>query len=233
MLIECRVETPTESGWPEVTGSLNPLCLALREKRQDAKPERQPLSKVDVSSIRFRAWSRIQNECSDDRKNLFSGSKMQILRVCRPWGQLRAWVPGKQLEKVVDETTKLRPSGFAQQGIIRGGSAQSDTVDPFDDNVGALNVPDMRTKTGAGQVCSAAPAEDRRKSRSAEGKWVVFATHWTSVSERGSCGHDNGAGQGRPIPNERAHKVVEQCRLDKRHGLPAVREGADIDRRLL
>jgi hypothetical protein len=38
---------------------------------------------------------------------------MQILRVCRPWGQLRAWVPGKQLEKVVDETTKLRPSGFA------------------------------------------------------------------------------------------------------------------------
>jgi hypothetical protein len=54
-----------------------------------------------------------KNECSDDRKNLFSESKMQILRVCRPWGQLRAWVPGKQLEKVVDETTKLRPSGFA------------------------------------------------------------------------------------------------------------------------
>ena len=74
---------------------------------------------------------------------------MQILRVCRPWGQLRAWVPGKQLEKVVDETTKLRPSGFAQQSIIRGGSAQSDTVDPFDDSVGAINVPDMRTKTGA------------------------------------------------------------------------------------
>jgi hypothetical protein len=40
MLIECRVEAPTESGWPEVTGSLNPLCLALREKRQDVKPER-------------------------------------------------------------------------------------------------------------------------------------------------------------------------------------------------
>jgi hypothetical protein len=40
MLIECRVETLTESGWPEFTGSLNPLCLALGEKRQDAKPER-------------------------------------------------------------------------------------------------------------------------------------------------------------------------------------------------
>jgi hypothetical protein len=73
-----------------------------------------------------------------------------ILRVCRPWGQLRAWVPGKQLEKVVDETTKLRPSGFAHQGIIRGGSAQSDTVDPLDDSVSAINVSDMRTKTGAG-----------------------------------------------------------------------------------
>ena len=43
------------------------------------------------------------------------------------------------MEKVVDETTKLRPSGFAQQGIIRGGSAQNDTVDPFDDSVGAID----------------------------------------------------------------------------------------------
>jgi len=125
---------------------------------------------------------------------------MQILRVCRSWGQLRAWVPGKELEKVVDEATKLRPSGFAQQGTIRGGSAQSGTADPFDDSVGAINVPDMRTKTGAGQVCSAAPAEDRRDSWSAEGKWVVFATHRPTVYERALVNMTTEQGREGPFP---------------------------------
>jgi hypothetical protein len=96
MLTECRVEAPTESGWPEFAGSLDQLCFPLGEKRQDAQPERQTLSKFDVSSIRFRGWSRIHNECPDDFKNLFSEREMQIPRVRKPWGQLRAWVPGKQ-----------------------------------------------------------------------------------------------------------------------------------------
>src|ERR1700736_3482428 len=69
----------------------------------------------------------------------------------------------------------------------------------FPKTVGAINVPDMRTKT-AGQVCSAAPAEDRRNSRSAEGKWVVFATHWTSVSERALVNMTTEQGREGPIP---------------------------------
>jgi hypothetical protein len=68
----------------------------------------------------FRGWSRVHNECRDDAKNIFPKSEMQIPRVCRPWGKPWAWVPGKQLEKVVDEASKLRRSVVAQQGIIRG-----------------------------------------------------------------------------------------------------------------
>ena len=100
-----------------------------------------------------------------DCKNLRSESEMQIPRVCRPWGQLLARVPGKQLEKVVYEATKLRPGGFAQQSSIRGGSAQSGTADPFYEDLCFVNLPDMRAREGAGQVCSAAPAEDRRDGR--------------------------------------------------------------------
>jgi hypothetical protein len=77
---------------------------------------------------------------------------------------------------------------------------QSDPVDSFDDSVGAINVPDTRTKNGAGQVCSAAPAKDRRNSRSAEGKWVVFATHWTSVFERALVNMTTEQGREGPIP---------------------------------
>jgi hypothetical protein len=98
----------------------------------------------------FRGWSRVHNECCDDGKNLLPKSEMQVPRVCRPRGQPRAWVPGKQLEKVVDEASELRRSGVAQQGIIRGDTAQSGTVDLFDESVGPINAPDMRTKTDAG-----------------------------------------------------------------------------------
>jgi hypothetical protein len=82
---------------------------------------------------------------------------MQILRVCKSWGQFRAWVPGKQLEKIVDEATKLRPGGFAQQSSIRGGSAQSGTIDLFDEDVCSINLPDMGSRNGAAQVLSATP----------------------------------------------------------------------------
>jgi hypothetical protein len=62
------------------------------------------------------------------------------------------------LEKVVDEASKLRRSVVAQQGIIRGSTAQSVTVNPFDKSVGAINAPYMRTKSAVGQICSTTPA---------------------------------------------------------------------------
>jgi hypothetical protein len=157
MVIECRGETLTKCGWPESTGGLDQLLLSLREKGQDAKPEGETLSIFDFSSIRSRVRSRIHDERSDDCKNLCSEREMQILRVCKSWGQFRAWVPEKQLKKVVDEATKLRPGGFAQQSSIRGGSVQSGTVDLFDENVRSINLPGMGSRNGAAQVLSAAP----------------------------------------------------------------------------
>src|SRR5947209_19444290 len=107
----------------------------LREKGQDAKPERETLLRFDFPSIRFRVRSRIHDKCSDDCKNLCSEGEMYVLRVCKSWGQFRAWVPGKQWEKVVDDATKLRPDGFAEQSSISGGSARSRSVDPCDEVV--------------------------------------------------------------------------------------------------
>jgi len=62
------------------------------------------------------------------------------------------------LEKVVDEASKLRRSVVAQQGIIRGSTAQSGTVNLLDESVGGINAPYMRTKSAVGQIRSAAPA---------------------------------------------------------------------------
>lgn len=152
MLIECRGEPSTKSGWPKLTGGLNPVFLPMREKRQNAKPDRATVAKSDCSSFRFGLRSRIQDECSDDCKNLRSESEMQMPRVCRSRGQLLARVPGKQLEKVVYEATKLRPSGFAQQSGIKGGSAQRGTVDFFDEDLCSVDLPDTGARNGAGQV---------------------------------------------------------------------------------
>jgi hypothetical protein len=67
---------------------------------------------------------------------------------------------------------------------MRGSSAQAGTVDLFDDSVSPINLPDMRTSNGTGQVFSAVPAEDTHDSGSdAEGKLVFFTAHGTTVSE--------------------------------------------------
>jgi len=50
-MIECRGETPTKCGWPEFTGGLDQLLLSLREKGQDAKPERETFLRFEFSSI--------------------------------------------------------------------------------------------------------------------------------------------------------------------------------------
>jgi hypothetical protein len=69
MLIECRVEMLTESGWPEVTGSLDQLRFALREKRQDAQPKRESLLKcgfkLDNGDVAYaRSVIRSPRQCS-------------------------------------------------------------------------------------------------------------------------------------------------------------------------
>ena len=98
-----------------------------------------------------------KNECSDDRKNLFSESKMQILRVCKSRGQFRAWVPGEQLDKIVDEAAKLRSCGFAWQSTIRLGSEQSGAVDLFDEDVFSTDLAVLGSSGGAGQILTATP----------------------------------------------------------------------------
>jgi hypothetical protein len=82
---------------------------------------------------------------------------MQILRVCKSWGQFRAWVPGEQLDKIVDEAAKLRPGGFAQQSSIRGGSEKSGTVNLFDEDACSIDLAFLTFWNGAGQILSATP----------------------------------------------------------------------------
>ena len=156
-MIECRGETPTKCGWPEFTGGLDQLLLSLREKGQDAKPERETFLRFEFSSIRFRVRSRIHDECSDDCKYLCSEREMQILRVCKSRVQFGAWVPGEQLEKVVDEAAKLRPGDFAQQSGIRSCSEQSGTVDLFDEDVRSIDLAVVESRNGADQILSATP----------------------------------------------------------------------------
>jgi len=74
-------------------------------------------------------------------------------------------------------------------------------VNLFDENMCPINLADVRTRNGARQVFSAAPAEDWRDSRSRpEGKWVVFATHWTTVSERALVNMTMEQGRKGPFP---------------------------------
>jgi hypothetical protein len=141
--------------------------------------------------------------------------------------------PGKQLEKVVYEATKLRRSAVGQQGIIRGGSAQSGTVNLFDESVGAINGPDMRTKTDAGQICSAAPAENRRNSRSAAGKWLVFAIHRTTVSERALVNMTKERGREGPLPTSVHIALLGDAGCTKGIASPFLCDSAGIHRKLL